>query len=75
MIDSNVKELAKKLLNTGYDDLPERERRVLRRMARRIVISQNVNEQFHDKMSFGERLSDQVAAFGCGFKRSTQHTG
>jgi uncharacterized membrane protein len=63
-MDHNVKELATRLLKTGYDDLPEREQRVLRRMARRIVVSENVNEQFHEKLTLGQRLADQVAAFG-----------
>lgn len=63
-MDENVKVLAQKLLNTGYDDLPDREQRVLRRMAKRIVISQNVNERFHEKLTFGQRLADHVAAFG-----------
>lgn len=63
-MDRNVKELAERLLQTGYGDLPEREQRVLRRMAKRIVISQNVNERFHEELSFGQRLADQVAAFG-----------
>jgi uncharacterized membrane protein len=59
-----LRELAERLLKTGYDDLPEREQRVLRRMAKRIVISENVNERFHEKLTFGQRLADQVAAFG-----------
>jgi len=60
----NVKELAAKFLQTGYDDLAEREKRVIRRMAKRIVISENVNEQFHEKLTFGQVLADKVAAFG-----------
>lgn len=63
-MDHKVKELAEKLLQTGYDDLPMREQRVLRRMAKRIVISENVNERFHEKLTFGQHLADQVAAFG-----------
>jgi uncharacterized membrane protein len=63
-MDNKLKELAERLLKTGYDDLPEREQRVLRRMAKRIVISENVNERFHEKLTFGQRLADQVAAFG-----------
>jgi hypothetical protein len=62
IMDRNVKELAEKLLKTGYGDLPEREQRVLRRMAKRIVVSENVNEQFHEKLTFGQRLADQVPA-------------
>jgi uncharacterized membrane protein len=63
-MDNNVKELAEKLLKTGYNDLPEREQRILRRIAKRIVISENVNEQFHEKLTVGQRLADKVAAFG-----------
>lgn len=63
-MDQRVRELAEKLLQTGYDDLPEREQRVLRRMAKRVVISENVNDRFHEKLTFGQRLADQVAAFG-----------
>tara|TARA_R110001599_G_scaffold353880_1_gene601937 strand:- start:43427 stop:43759 length:333 start_codon:yes stop_codon:yes gene_type:complete len=59
-----VKELAAKFLQTGYDDLSEREKRVVNRMAKRIVISENVNEQFHDKLTFGQHLADRVADFG-----------
>lgn len=63
-MDHNVKDLAEKLLKTGYNDLPMREQRVLRCMAKRIVISENVNERFHEKLTLGQRLADQVAAFG-----------
>ncbi len=63
-MDQNVKQLAEKLLQTGYEDLPERQQRVLRRMAKRIVISENINESFHEKLTLGQRLADRVAAFG-----------
>lgn len=63
-MSNTVKELAAKLLHSGYDELSEREKRVLRRMAKRIVISENVNEQFHEKLTLGQRLADYVAAFG-----------
>lgn len=63
-MDHKVIELAERLLQTGYDDLPIREQRVLRRIAKRIVISENVNERFHEKLTFGQRMADQVATFG-----------
>lgn len=63
-MDQNIKELAERLLQTGYDDLEDREKRILRRVAKRIAISQNVNERFREKMTFGQRLADRVAAFG-----------
>ncbi|MEZ5572540.1 MAG: DUF1003 domain-containing protein [Halioglobus sp.] len=59
-----MKELATKFLKSGYEELSDREKRVLQRLTKRAVISENVNETFHDKLTFGQRLADQVAAFG-----------
>ncbi len=63
-MDENVRGLAAKLLSKGYDDLPEREQRVLRRIASRAAISRNINDSFHDDLSFGQRVADRVAEFG-----------
>ena len=63
-MDTNVRQLAERLLQTGYDDLPEREQRLLKRLAKRTAISRNINEEFHDRLTFGQKLADQVAAFG-----------
>lgn len=63
-MDQNVRGLAERLLQRGYEDLPEREKRVLRQVAKRVAISQNVNERFREKLTFGEWLADRVAAFG-----------
>jgi len=63
-MDRDVQQLAEHLLQTGYDDLPEREQRVLRRMAKRVAISRDINDLFHERLSFGQRLADGVAAFG-----------
>lgn len=63
-MDDSVRELAERLLSRGYDDLPEREQRVLRRIAARAAISRNVNETFHERLTYGQRLADRVAAFG-----------
>lgn len=63
-MDERVRELAERLLSKGYDDLPEREQRVLRRIAGRAAISRNVNESFRQELSFGDRVADRVAAFG-----------
>ena len=64
VMDERVKELAAKLLSVGYDDLPEREQRVLRRIAARAAISRNINDTFRSDLTFGERVADKVAAFG-----------
>lgn len=63
-MNDEVRDLAESLLKSGWDGLMPREQRVLRRLAKRIAISRNLNEQFREKLGFGERLADKVAAFG-----------
>ena len=63
-MDHKVRELAQHLLRKGFDDLTERERRVISRIANRVQIAQNVNRVFDEQLSFGERLSDRISAFG-----------
>ncbi|MCB2011624.1 MAG: DUF1003 domain-containing protein [Geminicoccaceae bacterium] len=63
-MNRNVQQLAEHLLKTGYDGLSMKEKRVLKRMANRLAISENINETFHERLTLGERLADRVAAFG-----------
>jgi uncharacterized membrane protein len=63
-MNEHVKELAERLLHTGFDTLPEQERRVLTRIAKRVHISRDVHTEFENKLSFGERLANRVAEFG-----------
>ncbi len=63
-MDENIRDLANRLLNAGLDDLPDRERRVLNRIAKRVHISRNINLEFREKLTVGQRLADKVAAFG-----------
>lgn len=63
-MNNQLKEIAKKVFNAGYDGLSERERRVVRHVAERLHISRNTNRQFEEKLTFGQRLADKVAAFG-----------
>ena len=63
-MDDKVRDLAQRLLSVGFDDLPAREQRVLRRIAARTAISRDLVEAFRDRQTFGDRLADQVAAFG-----------
>ena len=63
-MNKDVKQLAEHLLQTGYDDLPAKEQRVLRRMAKRVAIPEDINESFHEKLTLGQGLADKVATFG-----------
>jgi uncharacterized membrane protein len=63
-MDQRVRDLAERLLQSGFEDLSERERRVISRIAKRVHISQNVNRAFDEKLTLGQHLADRVAAFG-----------
>lgn len=62
-MDEAVRHLAERLLRAGVDELPERERRVLHRIARRSIVSRDLSLRT-DRPAFGERLADRVARFG-----------
>lgn len=62
-MDDAVRRLAERLLKTGFEELPEREQRVIRRIARRTVVSRDLSLP-SERATFGERLADRVAAFG-----------
>ncbi len=59
-----IRQLARRLLDLGVHDMPLRERRVLERMAKRLAVSRNVNREFEEQLTFGERLADRVAEIG-----------
>ena len=59
-----VKLLAKRILEIGYEDLPQRERQVIERVAKRVAVSRDVSATFEGSRSLGERLADRIAAFG-----------
>ncbi len=60
----NVNELARNLLHTGFDSLSRREQDVLHAIAQHRHISRNIDNQYSSQLTFGQRLADQVAAFG-----------
>lgn len=59
-----VRLLAQKLLDMDYEDIPERERRVIERVARRVVISRHTDADHSASLTFGDRVADKMAAFG-----------
>jgi uncharacterized membrane protein len=62
-VDQRVRELAEKLLQSGYDDLSPREQKVLGQIAARSTISRNLSVADREP-TFGERVADRVASFG-----------
>jgi len=59
-----VKLLAQRLLDMDYEDIPERERRVIERVAKRVVISRHADSEHSAGLSFGDRVADKMASFG-----------
>jgi uncharacterized membrane protein len=62
-MNSQIRALAQQLLHGGLGPLPERDRRVLARVARRLN-TRNVNQVFDERLTVGERLADRVAVVG-----------
>jgi uncharacterized membrane protein len=64
LMDEQIRQLAQQLLDTGFDKLSERERRLITRVAKRNHVSRNVNHAFEERQTLGDRLADRVATFG-----------
>jgi uncharacterized membrane protein len=62
-MDSQIRILAQQLLHAGVGPLPDRDRRVIQRVARRLH-ARDLNKVFEERLTFGERLADRVAAVG-----------
>ena len=57
-----VRLLAQRILEIGYEDLPARERHVIERVANRLAVSRDINVDYDEGLTFGQRLSDRIAA-------------
>ena len=60
----NIHELAEKLLHRQFDKLSPREKTVIQHIAERLHVSRNVQKEYEEQLTFGQRLADRVAAFG-----------
>jgi uncharacterized membrane protein len=56
--------LAKRILDMGTKELSAHEQRVIERVAKRIAVSRDINEEYDQSSKFGGRLADKVASFG-----------
>jgi uncharacterized membrane protein len=59
-----IRLLAQRLLERGPGELPQREKRVIERIARRVAVSRNLVSDFDERRTFGQRLADRVAELG-----------
>ena len=63
-MNAGERELAQKLMRSGYDDLSAREQLVLRQIAAKAAISRNVGADYQRDLTLGEKIADRVASFG-----------
>ncbi len=63
-MNENLDDLAEEHLGTSYNDLEKPEQSVIDSIAEAEPIAENVNELFHEQLTFGQRLADKISAFG-----------
>jgi len=63
-MSDEVKELAQRLLHTGFESLNARDQRVISRIAKRTHISRDTHADYDEALGFGSRLADRVAEVG-----------
>lgn len=60
----NNREQFKNLFLDKLTDLTKREQEMIRHILQRSHVSRNINKEFDDQLTFGQRLADRVASFG-----------
>ena len=63
-MNKHLRDLAKKRFEVDLEALPEPEQRVIHHYGERRHISRDINREFEKRLTFGQRLADQVATFG-----------
>ncbi|MDH5659716.1 MAG: DUF1003 domain-containing protein [Gammaproteobacteria bacterium] len=59
-----IENLSKALLGVSYTELEEHQQNVINSIAEAEPIAENVNETFHEQLSFGQLLADKISSFG-----------
>lgn len=62
------RETARQLLQVELEKLPPEEREIVERFVKRRRVARNVEREFEEQLTLGERVADQVAAFGGSWK-------
>ena len=63
-MDNKIHDAARKLFNSEYEKLTEQERHVAHHITERTPISENVVQGYCEKLTFGQKMADNVASFG-----------
>jgi uncharacterized membrane protein len=64
MKPDTIAALARQLLDLDEGELRPNEKAVIERAAKRLAVSRNINLDYEDQATFGQRLADRVAAVG-----------
>ncbi len=62
--NTTIVDLARQLLDLDEGELQPREKAIIERAARRLAVSRNINLEFQQTKTFGQRLADHVATIG-----------
>ena len=63
-MDTKIRDTAQKLFNAEYEKLTKQEKHVAHHITERTPISENVIQDYSEKLTFGQRMADNVASFG-----------
>lgn len=63
-MSEQIRQLAQTLLEHGRVDLTALERSLLERLSRRPPLSRDPHADYEERLTFGQRLADQIARFG-----------
>lgn len=64
MSDAAIRDLCERLLADGPEVLSASDRRLLEKVATRTHVARDINAEFYQQLTFGDRLADRVAAIG-----------
>ncbi len=67
-LKTSRRETARKLLRSEIEKLPLEEREVVERFINRHRVARNIEREFEEQLTVGERVADQVATFGGSWK-------
>jgi uncharacterized membrane protein len=63
-MDKKLRATAEKLFKSEYEKLTEQEKHVAHHITQRTPISTNIVQDYSEQMTLGQKMADQVAAFG-----------
>lgn len=75
VLKTSRRETARQLLQSELEKLPLEEREVVERFINRHRVSRNIEREFDEQLTLGERVADQVAAFGGSWRFIFLFTG